>query len=120
MDIHFVETDEVPRPPDEVRFRAVRVDPLPDLQRLQFSLELTPFQQPPNLEIEILDPNQDPVSSASIIGAVDARMNLIVHLRGDPRPGAYTARVSLGYGEGPAVDHTSVVFQLPLTESPQR
>ncbi|HKZ55296.1 MAG TPA: hypothetical protein VJ123_07440 [Anaerolineales bacterium] len=116
MDIHFVETDEVPRPPDQVRFRAVRVDPLTDLRRLQVSMELTPFQQPPNLEIEILDPDQDPVSSASIVGAMDPRMKLIVHLRGDPRPGVYIARLTLGYEEGPAVDQTSVVFQLPFAE----
>lgn len=97
MDIHFSDLSEVPLPPDEVRIRDLGVEPYPDRKRLRLSLELTPFQKPPSGEIYITDLLGNDVASVSIIEAIDAKMDLTLHLRIPDPQGAFTARVIIFY-----------------------
>ena len=97
MDIHFTDLSEVPLPPDEVRIRDLQVEPYPDRKRLRLFLELTPFQKPPSGEVFITDLLGNQVATASIIEAIEAKMQLTLHLRiPDPR-GEFTARVIIFY-----------------------
>lgn len=100
MDIHFTDLSEVPLPPDEVRIRDLGVEPYPDGKRLRLSLELTPFQKPPSGEIFITDLLGNQVASVSIIEAIDAKMDLTLHLRTPDPQGAFTAHVLIFYSAG--------------------
>jgi hypothetical protein len=97
MDIHFTDLSEVPVPPNEVRIRDLSVEPYPDGKRLHLSLELTPFQKPPSGEIFVTDPLENPVATASIIEAIDAKMQLTLHLRTPDPQGMFTIRVIIFY-----------------------
>jgi hypothetical protein len=99
MDIQFTDLSEVPLPPDEVRIRNLEVEPYPDGKRVRVSLELTPFQKPPSGEVFITDLLENEVATASIIEAVDAKMQLTLHLRTPDAQGTFTVRVLLFYSE---------------------
>ena len=53
MEIHFHDPSEAPLPPGETRISAVRAEPWPDGRRVSVEVEITPFQQRPNLHISI-------------------------------------------------------------------
>jgi hypothetical protein len=100
MDIQFTDLSEVPLPPDEVRIRDLSVKPYPDGKRLRLFLELTPFQKPPSGEIFITDTLGNQVASVSIIEAIDARMELTLHLKTPDPQGAFSAHVIIFYSAG--------------------
>ena len=97
MDIFFADLSEVPVPPDEVRIRDFGVEPYPDGKRLRVSLEITPFQQRPNGEVIITDALGHQVAGVNIIEAIEAKMEMTLHLRHPERIGDYTARVLIFY-----------------------
>jgi hypothetical protein len=97
MDIHFTDLSEVPLPPDEVRIRDLQVEPYPDGKRLRLSLELTPFQKPPSGEVFITDLLGNQVATASIIEAIDAKMQLTLHLRVPDAQGTFITRAIIFY-----------------------
>lgn len=97
MDIHFTDLSEVPVPPNEVRIRDLTVEPYPDGKRLHLSLELTPFQKPPSGEIFVTDLLENLVATASIIEAIDPKMQLTLHLRTAAPQGLFTVRVIIFY-----------------------
>ena len=55
MDIEFTDPAEAPLPPDRVSFRRVEVEPYQDAQRLLVRLSVTPFQERPTIDLEVLD-----------------------------------------------------------------
>jgi hypothetical protein len=99
MDIHFTDLSEVPLPPGEVRIRTLAVEPYPDGKRLRLSLELTPFQKPPSGEVFVTDMFGNQVAAASIIEAIEATMQLTLHLRTPDPQGEYTARLIIFYSD---------------------
>ena len=113
LDIQFFEPEEAPLPPDEIAFREFVVEPLTDGRRVRLSLSITPFQQRPSIEVEILDPGQQQVSLTSIVEATEASMSLTMHIRGDARTGEYTALARLYYPPHPPVDQVRAAFLLP-------
>jgi len=115
LDIQFFEPEEAPLPPDEIAFREFLVEPLADGRRVRLSLSITPFQQRPSIEVEILDPGQQQVSLTSIVEATEASMSLTMHLRGEARTGEYTALARLYYPPHPPVDQARAAFVLPAS-----
>ena len=115
LDIQFFEPEEAPLPPDEIALRAFVVEPLADGRRVRLSLSITPFQQRPSIEVEILDPGQQQVSLTSIVEATDVSMSLTMHLRGEARTGEYTALARLYYPPHPPVDQARAAFVLPAS-----
>ena len=115
LDIQFFEPEEAPLPPDEIAFREFLVEPLADGRRVRLSLSITPFQQRPSIEVEILDPGQQQVSLTSIVEATEASMSLTMHLRGEARTGEYTAIARLYYPPQPPVDQVRAAFVLPAS-----
>jgi hypothetical protein len=134
MDIFFADPSEVPLPPNEVRIRALNVEPWPDGKRLRVYLEVDPFQKRPNADLTLLDQDGRELSSVSIIESMTRKMELVMHLRG-ATPGSCTLQALLYYasfpqpvepGEKPAgdsepkpmidrqvVDRRQVIFELP-------
>ena len=113
LDIQFFEPEEAPLPPDEIAFREFVVEPLADGRRVRLSLSITPFQQRPSIEVEILDPGQQQVSLTSVVEATEPSMSLTMHIRGEARTGEYTAIARLYYPPQPPVDQVRAVFVLP-------
>ena len=100
MDLFFADPSEVPLPPDEVRIRALNVEPFPDGKRLRVLLELDPFQKRPNADLTLVDAQGNELSSAFIIQTMTRQMELVMHLR-RPASGACTLQVVLYYGSLP-------------------
>ena len=99
MDIHFTDLSEVPLPPKEVRIRDFMVEPYPDGKRLRLTLDLTPFQRPPNCEIFVTDLLGNQIATANIIGIIDPKMQLTMHLRIRDPEDSFTARALIFYTE---------------------
>jgi hypothetical protein len=108
--------DEDALPPEEVRFLDVHVEPWPDGRRVRVHVRLTPFQQPPNLEMVILDPQGREVSHISIIENIDFQFVLTMHLR-DPEPQPeYRLEVELSYPDKGTITQNSCKFSLTQEE----
>lgn len=112
MDITFRSSSEVPLPPEEMRFRSVKVQPYPDGRRVQVSLEITPFQVRPNIDISLLDSAGEVAASAHIVEASEPRMSLTLHIRQGPASGRFTGQFTLGYSGQEPVDQASSGFEL--------
>ena len=108
--------DEDALPPEEVRFLDVHVEPWPDGRRVRVHVRLTPFQQPPNLEMVILDQQGREVSHISIIENIDFQFVLTMHLR-DPEPQPeYRLEVELSYPDKGTITQNSCKFSLTQEE----
>ena len=99
MDLFLQDPTDIPLPPDEVRIRELRVDPLPDNRRIRISLEITPFQMRPNIEIVITNENEEESGSLTIIESIDPKMEFTVHLKDDEPNGQYTVSSEIYYYE---------------------
>lgn len=112
MDIAMIDSSEIPLPPEEVRLISVVAEPYPDGQRLKLRMRVTPFQERPNFEIRVLNPNGLEVSNLSIIASMEATIELTTHLRGEVVPGAYAVTARLEYPERSLSNEMSTAFAL--------
>ena len=101
------------RPPSEVRFIDLHVEPWPDGQKVRVHIELTPFSEPPSLELSILDRDGRNISSASIIESATRKLVLTMHLRGAAPAGPFNLAAKIVYQDVEAVDQKTVDFDLP-------
>lgn len=108
-----MDPDEVPLSPEQVRFLEVNAEPFPDNRRVRLSIKVTPFQQPPDIEIRAEDPAGIRVSETTIIGAPNKQMSLTVHLRGEIVEGVHRFQFSLGYQDIGIVDRTELKLRIP-------
>lgn len=124
MDINFHDPSDIPLPPEEVRIRELRVEPLPDQRRVRIFIEITPFQQKPNLEIKVLTESGHEAASLSIIEAIDYKMQFTVHLKDDSPSGEYIASLDIYYFEqeqstqDPELITEGAIHQLPELMKP--
>jgi hypothetical protein len=112
MNLTFLGMDDIPLPPQEIRFRSVRLEPYPDGRRVRLSVDVTPFQQRPTLDITLEDPQGQEAATASVIEPMMNRLELTLHLRGDMEVGHYTAYLVLGYPEREPADRAKATFEL--------
>jgi hypothetical protein len=107
----FADDAEVPLPPREVRITDVQAQPAPDRQRVALAITLTPFLEYPDLEVVLFRPDGDEERSLSIVGTMDRRLALTLHIK-QPMAGEYRARVELLH-EGEILQTEHVAFSLP-------
>jgi hypothetical protein len=96
-DIFFVEPDQVPVPPDEVRIRELKATPQSDGRRVSVRIDVTPFQKRPNMELVIQNAKGEKVAGLDVVEAIDNKMDFTVHLREAQTGGTYTARLTVLY-----------------------
>ncbi|MBN1148811.1 MAG: hypothetical protein JXA78_16235 [Anaerolineales bacterium] len=130
MDIFFSDPNETPLPPEQVRIRELRVDPMPDGRRLRVYLEVDRFQfdQRPNADLTITDSQGQEVASTSVIGSMTRKIELMMHLRGVQAGGRFTLHATLFYAvirehsdpdqgieaiENTVVDTAQTTFDIP-------
>jgi hypothetical protein len=95
----------------------LRAEPYPDGKRVRVSLELTPFQQRPYIELALSDPDGNEVSSASIVEPVSWKLELTLHLRTHGTPhvalGTYTLTAVLSYPDLGEIDRRETSIAIP-------
>jgi hypothetical protein len=100
------------RPPAEVRFTELRVEPWPDGRRVRVHVSLTPFQKNPNLEASITNTAGSEVAHADVIETADVRFVFTMHIRGDEGNGVFTLSANLNYEDIGKVDARSISFEI--------
>lgn len=110
----FADEAEVPLPPREVRITEVTAQPAPDGRRVALHITLTPFLEYPNLEVTLFRPDGDEERSLTIVGTMERRLALTLHIK-QPEPGGqYRAQIDLMHDGAVLQTHTLVV-QLPTS-----
>jgi hypothetical protein len=99
VDLNFSDLGGIPLPPDEVRIRALRVDPLPNRRLVCVYLEVDPFQKRPNADLTISDDEGREVASTSIIESMDRNIEIRMHVPGAIREREYSLKAILFYVE---------------------
>jgi hypothetical protein len=124
MDIFFTDPSEIPLPPAEVRIRELRAEPRPESNRVSVYLEVDPFQIKPNADLTILNDQGEEFAAASIIESIMRKMELTMHLHGNPSPGIYFIQAELYFAkvidtdsgkgsiEREVVDNAQVSFEI--------
>jgi hypothetical protein len=114
VDLNLVDPEDVPRPRDEVRLRQLAVTPSGDGRRLRVDIELTPFLERPNLDLDVLDASGETLARTTVVEADSPRFSLTMHLRGRPHGGEFTVRGALSYASSPPQDIHEKRFVLEL------
>ena len=121
MELFFLDSDEIPLPPEEVRIRELNAEPWPDGRRVRVTLEVDPFQKRPNIDLLITDQAGKPVSIASIIESMTKKMEVTMHLRGNIPGGQYNVRAELYYRQNIEMDNAEptlpIITQVDLAET---
>jgi len=112
MELPIVDPDQVPLPPENVRIRAVNVEPYPDGRRLRLEIELTPFQMPPNLEVWIENVEGERIAHTNIIGTTIPQMKLTMHLKGKNVVGVHRLWLLLSYEEEGEIERRPFEFEI--------
>ena len=104
MDLNLVDPEDVPQPREEVRLRQLAATPLADGRRLRVDVELTPFLERPNVDLDVLDPSGQSLVRTTVVEADTPVFSLTMHLRGKPSAGEYILRGALSYASAPPQD----------------
>jgi hypothetical protein len=80
MQSSIVDSSEEPLLPEDVRIRSLSTSMYGDGRRVKISLELTPFQTPPNIMVLIRDQDGEELASTNIIGSMRSQMEFTMHL----------------------------------------
>jgi len=99
-------------PPDQVRIKDVKVEPWPDGLRVKVLIELTPFLQPPNLEVWVENSQGEQVARIDIIETNLSKLVFTMHLKGQPAGGEYTLFSRLYFTDVESSDSLQLVFKV--------
>jgi hypothetical protein len=115
MDIHFFDNDQVPQPKDSIRIEDLVITPYPDRRRVHIQINVTPFQERPNLLLVARDDDDAIVSELSIIETMHASMEFTLHIRNvDDPAGVYSLTADLFYeNRNPPQDQRVLGFVIP-------
>ena len=114
--IDFFHSKDVPQPKDKIKIEAITADPYPDGWRVKITLDLTPFQERPNLEIRVRSHTGRVVSEMSVIETMIRHLEFTVHIRGVDSPaGEYVAEAALYYGEDPTQAQHQIEYPFSIS-----
>jgi hypothetical protein len=116
MFIQIEDPSEAPVPPEQVRFRALEINPYPDRGRVKLTFEVTPFQSAPDLGVEVFDQNGRTVATLIVIGANTNKFELTAHLRPKDSADRYELKANLSYEELGQVDLLEKSFSAAIIE----
>ena len=117
MDAFFLDPQITRLPPESTRILDLRAEPYPEGKRVRVSLELTPFQKRPYIELTLYDPDGNEVSSATIVEPVSWKLELTLHLRThgtwNLEPGTFTLTAALSYPDLSEIDRRETSIVIP-------
>lgn len=94
-----------------LRIERMAVNPYPDLARLWVRVQLSPFEQPPNVRLLCLDADGQEAAEMLLVEWREPYISLTMHLK-QPHPGAdYVMRAELGR-DGQLLDTSEFPFTL--------
>lgn len=100
-------------PPDQIRILDLRAEPWPNQdRRIRIYLDITPFQQRPNIEVSIFDSEGTPLSNIHIIETIETIMTFTMHLKSEPSQGPFSLIACLSYPDSGVVDEKRVAFDI--------
>jgi len=108
MNVRFF--DELPesgRPRNEVRILDMGLFVFEDKRRVAVGLEITPFLEPPSIEITVTKPDGREVGSMTVVNTAETNFTLVLHLKEEEPSGEYSVRAVLYYAT-PGVERTDV------------
>ena len=111
-ELNPAESGNIPLPPEEMRFKEVRVEPVLDNGpvRLRVYLETTAFQQRPYIEVTLYNELNEEIASASIIEPIQRKNVFTMHLRGGQKSGKFSLQARMFYPEKPDSDTRKIEF----------
>ncbi len=111
--------DENALSPENVRILDLHVEPWLDGKRVRVHITLTPFQQPPDLELSILNDQEQEVSHVTVVENIDDKLVLTMHLRVPEPQGDYVLKAIVSYKEIGTVTQGNCVFVTPGKTEPE-
>lgn len=114
MDYFNIDPDEQLLPPNEIRLVSLKAEPYPDGQRIHVRLQLTPFQQPPCLELTLVDSQGIDAGSVSIIEPPHKNEEITMHIRNSIKAsGKFILTARIYYPEIEDQDTLSIEINIP-------
>ncbi len=104
MDIFFDNPNDLPVPPEEMAIRKLTVQPYEDGRRVAVDFEITPFQEKPNMEIDVRNSKDLLVATLSVVEAIEHKMSFTLHLREETPGGEYTLKMDVFYTDLSSMD----------------
>lgn len=104
MDIFFNDPSDIPMPPDEIEIRELAAVPNQDGSRVSVTIEISPFQERPNIEITVTNQKGKLAASFSVVEAIENRMEFTLHLREKEPHGKYTISMEVFYTDLSSLD----------------
>lgn len=98
MDINFFDNSfEIPKAREDVRFKQIGLFVYEDLRRVAVGLEMTPFLEPPCVEIVVKNGHGVIAGTMTLIEANAPNITLTMHLRDKEPTEAYELTVQIYY-----------------------
>ena len=110
---HFAE--KAPARPGEIQVQSIGVHAL-DMRRVDVAVDLTPCTEPVTVEMVIVGPEGDELSSVLLIENREWTLDKIMHLRQDAQPGEHVLHVGV-FSEDELVARSARRFVFPPTGS---
>lgn len=115
MNIKFYDDPlEEPRAREDVRFRQIGLFIHPDLRRMAFGVELTPFREHPSIGVTLINSAGEPAGSLHIIETFTPNMSLTMHFRDAEITNPYTL-IAVLYYSWPEKDEKLLIERREIT-----
>jgi hypothetical protein len=117
MEISFFDSDDLPVPPRDTRIVALNAQLWPDGRRVGVEVQITPFQERPDLHIHLWDEQGHELASASAVQIRQHQIGFTLHLRQPEAHSRYQVSAFLVYPDPShklgVVDRATTVVQGP-------
>lgn len=114
MDLFNIDPNLTRFPPEETRIITVKVEPYDDGRRIHIFLEITPFQKPPFIELNLMDAEGNDAGSASIIEPPRWKHEITMHIKySKQKSGQFQLTIRLIYPDIEEQDKKVITFDLP-------
>ena len=108
MEIKFFDDSfGIPKSREDVRFNRLGLFLYEDLRRVAVGFDITPFLEPPSIQVTIRNPQGEEVSSLRVIETTDRNFHLTMHLR-DKEPAETYEVTAVLYYAAPETERLNV------------
>lgn len=119
MDFFFPEDNLNRMTPEETKILNLSATPYSDGYRLRVNIEITPFQQRPQVEVLLTDADGDEIASTTIVQPMSWKLEFTMHIRGELN-NPYTVEAKLFYPDGPSAEPAIYIFDVkPPQDTPE-
>ena len=101
--------------PADTRLINLRAEPYSEGRRLKVTLDLTPFQEKPYLDLALTDFSGELIAATSIVEPITCGLELNLHIRkdGEAQGGPYKLTAIISYPDLGEVDRRDLYINFP-------